>query len=292
MIKKIIAIAASLAPNFLKIPMYKLVGYKIGKNVKIKPLTLLLANKVNIGDNVNIGALNIFKMNKLEVGKNSTIRSLNMIIGPKSLKLGERVQIVGPFTFMNLAEDIELGDRSGLGSHSIFYTHGVYLPYTEGHPRKFGKIKLGKNVWSPAHVTILPGVNIGDDSIISAGSLINSSFPKNSLISGNPAKRISKASYVKAKMTEEKLQERISEIIEDFMRSKNIKDMKIQIQKGISKIQIQKYDEVILFGENISNTKEKNTSIFDIEKRKMKIGGKLGKDFFNHLETYGEYFDE
>jgi acetyltransferase-like isoleucine patch superfamily enzyme len=309
MIKKLISMIASVMPNFVKLNLYRLVGYKIGKNVKIGFMTLILANKVKIEDNVRIGALNIFRMNKLIIGSDSIIRSLNMMLGPKNLKLGKRIQIVGPFTFMNLAEDIELDDRCGLGSHSIFYTHGVYLPYTEGNPRKFGKIYLGKRVWSPCHVVFLPGVNIGDDSIITTGSVVNSSFPKNSLIAGNPAKMISKASNLKTVMTKEKLHERMREIISGFTRNnflentatkmkgdeliikKNKKQYLIRLQNGNKIENIQDYDEIIILGDNLPKPNSKKISLFDFKERKMVLRGGLSKIFLEHLGTYGEYFN-
>lgn len=307
--KKIISIFASFLPNFLKIPLYRLIGYRIGKKVKIKFMTLILADKVNIGDNVRIGALNVFKMKELSIGENSTIRSLNMAIGRKKLKIGNRVQIVGPFTFMNLAEDIELDDGCGIGSHSIFYTHGVYLPYTEGNPRKFAKIYLGKKVWSPTNITFLPGVSIGDNSIISAGSVINRSFPEDSFISGSPAKRITKASNFKKEMNEKMLQERLKEIIFDFSKdpffegfkitlgkseflAENKKGKRLFVKLNDGKVSLKDYDEVVIFGENVKLVGIKGLSLFDLRKRKMILGGRLGKEFLNHLETYGEYFNE
>ncbi len=51
-------------------------------------------------------------------------------------------------------------------------------------------VKIGKNVWIGASCTILPGVCIGDNSIIGAGSVVTKSIPKNAIVVGNPAKII------------------------------------------------------------------------------------------------------
>ncbi len=53
-------------------------------------------------------------------------------------------------------------------------------------------INIGNHVWIGCNVTILKGVNIGDNSIIAAGSIVNKDVPKNCLAGGNPARIIKK----------------------------------------------------------------------------------------------------
>jgi acetyltransferase-like isoleucine patch superfamily enzyme len=45
-----------------------------------------------------------------------------------------------------------------------------------------------KNAWIAINVTILPGVEIGEGSIVSAGSVVSKSIPPFTVASGNPAK--------------------------------------------------------------------------------------------------------
>ena len=70
--------------------------------------------------------------------------------------------------------------------------------YTADHPRdtaqrretlEFGRpIRIGRNVWIGGGAIILPGVTIGDDAIIGAGSVVTRDVPAGATVVGNPAR--------------------------------------------------------------------------------------------------------
>lgn len=72
--------------------------------------------------------------------------------------------------------------------------------YTAGHPidkvqRNQGleyayPISIGNNVWIGAGVSIMPGVTIGDDTVIGAGSVVTKSIPSKVVAVGNPCRVI------------------------------------------------------------------------------------------------------
>lgn len=74
--------------------------------------------------------------------------------------------------------------------------------YTAGHPldcenRNKGleyayPITIGNNVWIGAQACLLPGVNIGDNCVIGAGSVVTKDIPANSVAAGNPCRVIRK----------------------------------------------------------------------------------------------------
>lgn len=64
--------------------------------------------------------------------------------------------------------------------------------YNYDNWHKSSPIIIKKNVWIGANAIILPGVVIGNNCIIGAGSVVTKSFDDNSVIAGNPARIISK----------------------------------------------------------------------------------------------------
>lgn len=51
----------------------------------------------------------------------------------------------------------------------------------------FGKVKIGNNVYIGTNSLIMPGVTIGDNVLVAAGSVVTHSIPNNVVIGGNPA---------------------------------------------------------------------------------------------------------
>lgn len=51
-------------------------------------------------------------------------------------------------------------------------------------------IKIGKNVWIGSNSTVLPGVQIGDNSVIAAGAVVTKDVPENTIVGGVPARFI------------------------------------------------------------------------------------------------------
>jgi acetyltransferase-like isoleucine patch superfamily enzyme len=58
----------------------------------------------------------------------------------------------------------------------------------------FGKIIVGDNTFLGQNCLILPGVRIGSDCLIAAGSVVTSSIPDNAVAAGNPARVIGRTS--------------------------------------------------------------------------------------------------
>ena len=94
-------------------------------------------------------------------------------------------------------ENVTLGDNVFVGPNVVF-TDDPHPPCPR-YSECVGGPVVGSNVRIGANSTILPGVRIGDNSLIGAGSVVVEDIPKNSVAYGCPAKVVKKVSDLKCK---------------------------------------------------------------------------------------------
>jgi acetyltransferase-like isoleucine patch superfamily enzyme len=86
---------------------------------------------------------------------------------------------------------INIGNRVWVTAHCIFLTHDGstnLITDEKGRRQRFGRIKIGNNVFIGARSTFLPGVTVGDNCVIGTGSVVTKSIPSGYVVSGNPAR--------------------------------------------------------------------------------------------------------
>ena len=90
------------------------------------------------------------------------------------------------------ANKVIFGDNVFIAPNCSFYTAGHPLDYeTRNKGIEYAKpIKIGNNVWIGGNVVVLPGVTIGDNTVIGAGSIVVKDIPANVVAVGNPCKVI------------------------------------------------------------------------------------------------------
>lgn len=104
----------------------------------------------------------------------------------KNTKLGKGVFINSCCHFLDNG-GIEIGDGVLLGSNVTIVTlNHDFNPLTRSNATP-KPVKIYKNVWVGTNCTILPGVTIGENAVIGAGSVVTKDIPANAVAVGNPA---------------------------------------------------------------------------------------------------------
>lgn len=101
-----------------------------------------------------------------------------------NLKLGKKTDI-GAFTYINAKNGVVIEDEVQIGSHCSIYSVSTI-------DDKVGRVVLKKNCKVGSHSVIMPGVTVGENSLIGAFSFINKDVPANIIACGIPVKVIRK----------------------------------------------------------------------------------------------------
>ncbi|MDY0781367.1 acyltransferase [Tenacibaculum sp. IB213877] len=107
----------------------------------------------------------------------------------QGVKIGENC-LISTKKFSSEAYLIEIGDYCRIAKDVSFFTHGGLWSQRKKHQGLdyFGKIKIGNYTYVGEGAFIMPGVTIGNDVIIGAGSIVTKSIPDGKIAAGNPAR--------------------------------------------------------------------------------------------------------
>ncbi|WP_020529936.1 sugar O-acetyltransferase [Flexithrix dorotheae] len=137
----------------------------------------------NIGDNVNIDTPFYCDYGRhISVGNNVIININCTFVDCNKIEIGNNVLIASNVQIYTATHSTDVNERLVANWEA---KSGLPFFRTFAQP-----IKIEDNVWIGGGVIILPGVNIGENSIIGAGSVVTKSIPANSVAVGNPCKVI------------------------------------------------------------------------------------------------------
>lgn len=228
-------------PSPLKRWAYRLFrGYKIGRRVRFGFGGVVIGRQVELGDDVEIGlfaivmgreirmaphssvgAMSYVSCRVIEMGEDAKIREQVFVGGPQlpesRFTLGART-IVLQMAYINPTKPVVIGDDTGIGGHCLIFTHGVWLNALDGYPVSYQGVTLGKSVWLPWRVFVMPGSTIGDGTVIGANSLVSGAIPSMSLAVGSPAKVIRSAPEFPRALSAEERGRLVGEMVSEFDR--------------------------------------------------------------------------
>lgn len=148
------------------------------------------------------------------IGRRVRVRGRPSVVARGELTVGDRVQLVstvarleliaergatlriGDRTLVNFGTSIVAHERITIGSRCLIGTNCMIMdtPFHDVHPERrlerppTKPVTIGDNVWLAARVVVMPGVTIGDDSVIGIGSIVTTDIPAGTLAVGSPAK--------------------------------------------------------------------------------------------------------
>lgn len=129
-------------------------------------------------------------------------------------KIGQQTVICRNVSFRNCA-NIEIGDNCVVNSHVLLDGRGAQIKIgnqvdiaqeaniwtmehnPHSHETTSNDVTIGDYVWIGNRVIVLPGTNIGRDSICAAGSVVTKNVPCNVIVGGVPAKILSQRNRTK-----------------------------------------------------------------------------------------------
>ena len=244
-------------PSALKVWAYRTFrGYRIGRGVRFSFGGIVVGREVELGDHVEIGLLAVVTGRSIRIGRHSSVGTMSYVaceridIG-EDARIREQVYVGGPqlpesafvlgnrtivlqMAFINPTKPVVIGDDTGIGGHCLIFTHGAWLNVLDGYPVTYEPVTLGKSVWLPWRVFIMPGTTIGDGSVIGANSLVSGAIPPYSLAVGSPAKVIRSAPDFPRALSDDERRRIVTEMVSEFDRYVAYNDFTIERRDGIA----------------------------------------------------------
>ena len=109
------------------------------------------------------------------------------------IKVGKNLFANYNCTIIDVAE-VTIGDYCQMAPNVAIYTagHPIY-PTTRNSSWEYGKaVTIGDNVWLGGNTVVCPGVHIGSNTVIGAGSVVTKDIPDWVIAAGNPCRVIRK----------------------------------------------------------------------------------------------------
>lgn len=156
----------------------------------------LTQDKLSLLPSVGIGSKRrslFYSMTLQKCGKNLQIMPGVIVKFPENLYIENNVTInrnvfITARGSVYIGNDVLIGQNTVINSGNHEFSNSNLPINAQGHSSD--KIIIGNDVWIGANCSILKGVEIGDGSVIGAGSVVTKNIEPYSIVGGTPAKKI------------------------------------------------------------------------------------------------------
>lgn len=148
-------------------------GVDVGHALKLTGMAPVISNRgqIILGNAVHLRS--VAQPVRLETAPTGRISMGNGVLVNNGAHIWSAASVM-------IGEGSLIGDQCSISDSDFHSVH-------EGRAAKVAPIHIGKNVWIGRSAIILPGVTIGDHSVVAAGSVVSKTIPPRQLWGGNPA---------------------------------------------------------------------------------------------------------
>lgn len=210
------------------------------KNVKITAKALDIGYDIQFGNNISVTVKGVFRIGDYSrLGGDCDIKGNNVIFGKHlfnssglriggggrqhpnaNFTIGDRCTIHN--NFINICKPVYIGNDVGLSPDVSILTHGYWLSVLEGYPASFAGVTIGNGVIVGYRSLIMMGVNIRDNIVIGANSVVTKNLTEKGVYVGSPAKKIKDI----VPLTKPERIDILHKIIDEYLKVANYHDVR------------------------------------------------------------------
>ena len=152
---------------------------KLGFNCYVGPGVEIISCDRSICD---ISNCHLSRGVHIKVDEGAVLKMVNSSVGPYS--------VIVAHESITIESDCSIGEMVVIRDQNHRYGNGIRI---QDSGYETAPVRLRRNVWLGSKSTVLKGVELGENTVVGAHSLVNSSFGDNAVIAGIPARLISKS---------------------------------------------------------------------------------------------------